>query len=88
MADSIDVTVDVAVEVRSPGWQLLSLCNEAVHEIAEEYTGMVSRFLKVEVFLFHQHRQDVVPLEAFRLLYVVAIDILKGGSQLTDRRQG
>ena len=78
MTDSVDVTVDVFVEIWSPGRELLSLRNEAVHEISKEHTGIVSRFLEVETILLHQHRQDVVPLQTFRLLYVVTEDILKG----------
>ena len=78
MADSVDVTVDVFVEVWAPGRKFLPLCDETVHEIAKDLSGVVARFLEVETILLHQHRQDVVPVESFRLLYIVAEDILKG----------
>jgi len=63
MTDSVDVTVDVAVEVWSPGRQFLPLRDKAVHEIAKQFSGMVARFLEVETIRLHQHRQDVVPLQ-------------------------
>lgn len=86
MADTVDVTVDVPVEVWSPGGQLLSLRNETAHEITEERASVISGFLEVETFLLHQHRQDVVPLQTFRLLHIVTVDVLKmpeliGGSE-------
>jgi len=82
MADFVDVTVDVPVEIWSPGGQLFSLRNEAVHEVTKEHTGVVGRFLKVETFRLHQHREDVVPLETFRLLHIVAVYILKGEASI------
>ena len=78
MADCVDVKVDIPVKIWSPGGKLFSLRNEAVHEVTEEHTGMVCRFLKVETFRLHQRCQDVVPLEAFRLLHIVTVDVLKG----------
>ena len=78
MADSVNVTADVFVETWSPGWELLSLRNEAVHEIAKEQSGVVARSLEIETILLHQDRQDIVPLQTFRLLHIVAEDILKG----------
>jgi len=78
MSDSVDVTVDVSVEILSPGRQLLSLRDEAVREITKERSGVVTGLLEVETFRLHQHCQDVVPLETFRLLHIVTKDILEG----------
>ena len=65
MADGVDVTADVPVEVWSPGGKLLSLRNETAHEFTKEGARVVGRFLEVETLHLHQHRQDVVPLQTF-----------------------
>ena len=78
MADSVDVTIGVSVEIWSPGRQLLPLRDETVYEVAKQRPGVVTRFLEVETLRLHQHRQDVVSFQTFRLLHVVAKDILIG----------